>query len=275
MVSGTIYCVGLGPGDPELMTMRSHRLLSGATQIAFFRKAGRAGQARQIVEGLLSEGVTEHAMEYPVTTEIPLSDPRYNEILAAFYDDWAARLRGLVEGGEDLVVLCEGDPFFYGSFQHLYTRLKDNTPIEIVPAITGMSGAWTASRLPITWGDDVMTVLMGTLPDDTLVRHMTGSDALVVMKVGRNFPKVRAALANEAYPTSPSCWSMARAGAPKDPKHERATGDRGSWTRRAGPGDTPGPGGTCQGDRPRRLYPLREAGARSTRPHQARQRQPG
>lgn len=204
MVSGTIYCVGLGPGDPELMTMRSHRLLSGATQIAFFRKAGRAGQARQIVEGLLSEDVTEHAMEYPVTTEIPLSDPRYNEILAAFYDDWAARLRALVEGGEDLVVLCEGDPFFYGSFQHLYTRLKDNTPIEIVPAITGMSGAWTASRLPITWGDDVMTVLMGTLPDDTLVRHMTGSDALVVMKVGRNFPKVRAAL--EAAGRADEAW---------------------------------------------------------------------
>ena len=191
---GSIFCIGLGPGDPELMSLRAHRLLSGATQIAFFRKAGRAGQARQIVEGLLPEGVSEHAMEYPVTTEIPVTDPRYNEILAAFYDDWAAKLRALVEGGEDLVVLCEGDPFFYGSFQHLYTRLAGDTPVEIVPAITGMSGAWTASGIPMTWGDDVMTVLMGTLPEETLIRHMRESDALAVMKVGRNFPKVRAAL---------------------------------------------------------------------------------
>ena len=124
-MSGKIYCVGLGPGDPDLMSVRSHRLLTAARQIAFFRKAGRSGQARQIVEGLLPEGVSEFAMEYPVTTEIALTDPRYNEILATFYDDCADRLRALVEGGEDLVVLCEGDPFFYGSFQHLHVRRLD------------------------------------------------------------------------------------------------------------------------------------------------------
>jgi len=191
---GTLYGVGLGPGDPDLMSVKAARLLGEAHNVAYFRKAGRAGQARRIVTGLLREDVTEMAMEYPVTTEIPLGDPRYNACLSAFYAEQTERLRGLLEGGADVVVLCEGDPFFYGSFMHLYTRLLDQVPIEVVPGITGMSAAWTATGTPVTWGDDVLTVLMGTLPEDTLAAQMAQADAVVVMKIGRNIDKVRAAL---------------------------------------------------------------------------------
>ena len=191
-MSGTIFGVGLGPGDPDLMSVRADRLLRNARHVAFFRKAGRAGQARRIVEGMIPAGATEHPMEYPVTTEIPLSDPRYNQMLSAFYTECTERLTALAETGEDVVVLCEGDPFFYGSFMHLHSRLQ--VPVEVVPATTGMSAAWTATGMPITWGDDVLTVLMGTLAEDDLVRHMGAADALVVMKIGRNFDKVRRAL---------------------------------------------------------------------------------
>lgn len=191
---GTIYCLGLGPGDPDLMSVRADRHLRQAAHVAFFRKAGRKGQARQIVEGLLPEGVTEFAMEYPVTTEIPFIDPEYNRILSAFYDDCSAHLRQLSLQGKDVMVLCEGDPFFYGSFMHLHTRLSADVPVEVVPAITGMSAAWTATNTPITWGDDVLTVLMGTLPEADLARRAADSDALVIMKVGRNIEKIRSAL---------------------------------------------------------------------------------
>ncbi|MDM0019175.1 precorrin-2 C(20)-methyltransferase [Variovorax saccharolyticus] len=191
---GTLYGLGLGPGDPDLMTVRAHRLLQRATHVAYFRKAGRPGQARRIVDGLLPEGVAEHAMEYPVTTEIPVDDPAYNQQLSAFYAECAAQLRALSDAGHDVVVLCEGDPFFYGSFMHLYTRLVQTHPVQVVPAITGMSGAWTATGQPITWGDDVLTVLMGTLPEARLARHMADSEALVVMKIGRHIDKVRRAL---------------------------------------------------------------------------------
>ena len=194
MNAGTLYGVGLGPGDPDLMSLRAHRLLTAASHVAYFRKAGRSGQARRIVEGLLHQDVCEFAMEYPVTTEIPLSDPRYNEILAAFYSKCTAHLLHLLRSGQDVVVLCEGDPFFYGSFMHLHSRLKDQVPVQVVPAITGMSGAWTATGNPVTWGDDILTVLMGTLPEDTLTAHMVRSDALVVMKIGRNLDKVRRAI---------------------------------------------------------------------------------
>ncbi len=191
---GTIHGVGLGPGAADLMSVRADRLVRNARHVAYFRKAGRSGQARKIVEGMLHADVVEFPMEYPVTTEIPFSDPRYNEILSQFYAECCAHLRALAEAGEDVVVLCEGDPFFYGSFMHLYTRLRDVVDVRVVPAITGMSAAWTATGTPITWGDDVLSVLMGTLPEAELVRGMLNADAIVVMKIGRNIDKVREAL---------------------------------------------------------------------------------
>ncbi len=190
---GKIICAGLGPGDPDLISVRADRAIRGAKHVAYFRKAGRQGQARRIVQGLLAPDVQEYPMEYPVTTEIPFDSPEYNRILAAFYDDWAARLTDLCES-RDVVVLCEGDPFFYGSFMHLYVRLRDRIETEVIPGITGMTGCWNATGQPITWGDDVMSVLMGTLPEAELLRHIGGSDALVIMKTGRNLPKVRRAL---------------------------------------------------------------------------------
>jgi len=193
-VSGTVHGIGLGPGAADLMSVRSDRLVRGARHVAYFRKAGRQGQARRIVEGMLRADAVEFPMEYPVTTEIPLDDPRYAEVLSAFYGECAAHLRGLAEAGEDVVVLCEGDPFFYGSFMHLFTRLRDIVPVQVVPAITGMSAAWTATGAPITWGDDVLTVAPATLSEAELTRRISETDALVVMKIGSNLPKLKRAI---------------------------------------------------------------------------------
>jgi precorrin-2/cobalt-factor-2 C20-methyltransferase len=184
----------LGPGAQDLMSVRADRLIRTTRHIAYFRKKGRTGHARGIVDGLLRETTVELPMEYPVTTEIPFSDPRYNELLAEFYEASVRRLVEIAESGDDVVVLCEGDPFFYGSFMHLYTRLNGRVPVAVVPGITGMSAAWTATGQPVTWGDDVMTVLMGTLPEADLAERIANTDALVVMKIGRNLAKIRRAL---------------------------------------------------------------------------------
>ena len=204
---GGILCAGLGPGDPDLMSVRSDRAIRSARHVAYFRKKGRPGQARRIVEGMLLPGVTEYAMEYPVTTELPFDSPEYIACLAAFYDDWAQRLAELAQT-QDVLVLCEGDPFFYGSFMHLYTRLQGRAPLEVIPGIPGMVGCWWSTGIPITWGDDVMTVLMGTLPEAELVRHMQSADALVIMKTGRNLSKVRKAL--EAAGRMDRAWLVER-----------------------------------------------------------------
>lgn len=190
---GRIFCAGLGPGDPDLMSVRADRLIRAARHVAYFRKKGRPGQARRIVEGMLAPGVAEYAMEYPVTTELAFDSTEYIHALATFYDGWAERLAELARL-DDVVVLCEGDPFFYGSFMHLHTRLQGKAAVEVVPGIPGMVGCWSATQTPFTWGDDVMVVLMGTLPEAELVRHMRTADALVIMKTGRNLPRVRDAL---------------------------------------------------------------------------------
>ncbi len=192
-MSGTVHGVGLGPGAPDLMSVRADRLVRGARHVAYFRKAGKPGQARRIVEGMLRPEAVEYPMDYPVTTEIPLDDPRYAATLSAFYEKSAAHLRALAEAREDVVVLAEGDPFFYGSFMHLYTRLAPHVPVRVVPGITGMAAAWTATGAPITWGDDVLTVAPATLPEADLTARIAGTDALVVMKIGQNLAKLKRA----------------------------------------------------------------------------------
>ena len=119
---GKIYGVGVGPGAVDLLSVRADKLVREAKYIAFFRKAGRAGHARQIASTLLSKDVIELAMEYPITTEIPLSDQRYSEVLSEFYKKYSNKIISLSQTGIDLVILCEGDPFFYGSFMHIYSR---------------------------------------------------------------------------------------------------------------------------------------------------------
>ena len=192
---GRILCAGLGPGDPDLMSVRADRAIRAATHVAYFRKRGRPGQARRIVEGMLAPGVAEYPMEYPVTTELPFESAEYKACLATFYDAWADRLARLART-QDVLVLCEGDPFFYGSFMHLHTRLQGRAEVEVIPGMPGMVGCWSVTGVPITWGDDVMVVLMGTLPEADLLRHMHSADALVIMKTGRNLPRVRRALAS-------------------------------------------------------------------------------
>jgi precorrin-2/cobalt-factor-2 C20-methyltransferase len=191
---GRIICCGLGPGHPDLMSVRADRTVRAARHVAYFRKKGQIGQARRIVEGMLAPGVIEYPMEYPVTTELAFDGDDYVRLLAGFYDEWASRLETLAREA-DVVVLCEGDPFFYGSFMHLHERLQGRVAIEVIAGIPGMAGCWNAVGLPIALGDDVMTVLTGTLSEDELTRRASGSDALVVMKTGRNIAKIRRALA--------------------------------------------------------------------------------
>ena len=190
---GRIICCGLGPGDPDLMSVRADREVRAATHVAYFRKKGRPGQARAIVEGMLAAGVREYPMEYPVTTELAVGSEAYARLLGSFHDEWAERLVELSHT-TDVIVLCEGDPFFYGSFMHLYTRLQGRAQVEVIAGIPGMAGCWNVAGLPMTLGDDVLSVLVGTLPEAELEQRARSSDALVIMKTGRNLAKIRRAL---------------------------------------------------------------------------------
>ncbi|GJE26299.1 precorrin-2 C(20)-methyltransferase [Methylobacterium organophilum] len=193
--TGTLYGVGMGPGDPDYLTLKALRVLERAPLLVHFCKKGKRGNARTIADALVRDPAREFPLVYPYTTELPPDHADYVSALAAFYDDAAGKLADHLGAGRDVAILSEGDPFFYGSFMHLWRRLKERFPVEVIPGVTGMSGCWTRANTPITWGDDVLTVLPATLSPEALAAQLRGTDAAVIMKLGRHLPKVRAALA--------------------------------------------------------------------------------
>jgi precorrin-2/cobalt-factor-2 C20-methyltransferase len=190
-----LFGVGLGPGDPDYMTVRARDIILKADRLVHFCKRGRRGNARVTADAIIApDAAREIELAFPVTTEVPVEEEGYAGPIAAFYDAAAERLADEMAAGRTIAVLCDGDPFFYGSFMHLWRRLAQRFPTEVVPGVTGMAGAWTQAAAPITWGDDVMTVLPGTLAEGELTRRLVDTDAAVIMKLGRNLPKVRRAL---------------------------------------------------------------------------------
>jgi precorrin-2/cobalt-factor-2 C20-methyltransferase len=192
--AGTLYGIGVGPGDVRYMTLRAAGLVRSVDVVAFFAKRGREGNARRIVAPLLDTARREMRLEYPVTDEIPASHPDYRRAIADFYRSSADALAAELRQGRSVGLLAEGDPFFYGSFMHMWRRLESEFPFEVVPGVTGMSGCWTRANAPITWGDDVLTVMPGTLDEAVLIERLGRADASVIMKVGRNLAKVRRAV---------------------------------------------------------------------------------
>jgi precorrin-2/cobalt-factor-2 C20-methyltransferase len=192
--SGVLYGIGVGPGDVRYLTLRAAGLVRGVDVLAYFAKRGSQSNARRIVEPLIGSGRSELRLEYPITEEIPVTHPDYTEQISGFYQDAAADIAARLGEGRSVGLLAEGDPFFYGSFMHIWRRLECRTEVEVVPGVTGMSGCWSRSGAPITWGDDILTVLPGTLDEPRLIARLRDTDAAVIMKLGRNLPKVRRAV---------------------------------------------------------------------------------
>jgi precorrin-2/cobalt-factor-2 C20-methyltransferase len=211
--TGRLIGVGTGPGDPELLTLKAVRALAEADVLAYFAKAGRRGNGRTILDGLgrspeiaallapgRMEGIlkperVELPLYYPVTVEIDKGHDDYKSQITCFYDASAARVAAHLDAGRTVAVLSEGDPMFYGSYMHLHVRLAGRYRAEVIPGVTAMSGCWSLAGLPIVQGDDVLSVLPGTMEEGELCRRLGDTQAAVIMKVGRNLPKIRRALA--------------------------------------------------------------------------------
>ena len=193
-MSGRLIGVGVGPGDPELMTLKAARALAQADLVVHFAKAGASSHARTIAAGHLRAGTPELPLFYPMTSEQPRDGSVYREALRDFYDGAAATLAAQLDAGRAVAVICEGDPMFYGSYMHLHVRLAPRYPTQVIAGVTGMSGCWSAAGAPIAQGDDVFMVLPATLPEGELERRLKDADAAVVMKLGRHLPKIRRTL---------------------------------------------------------------------------------
>lgn len=192
-MSGRLYGVGLGPGDPELVTVKAARLIGAADVVAFHAARHGRSVARGIAAPHLREGQIEELLVYPVTTETTDHPGGYQGAIDEFYEAAAARLAAHLDAGRDVVVLAEGDPFFYGSYMHMHKRLAHRYPTEVVPGVTSVSGAAAAVGRPLVERDEVLTVLPGTLGADELTEWLSTTDSAAVMKLGRTFPEVREA----------------------------------------------------------------------------------
>jgi precorrin-2/cobalt-factor-2 C20-methyltransferase len=193
-LKGKLIGVGTGPGDPELLTLKAVRAIENADVVAFFCKKGSKGNGRCIVESFIHPGTLEMPLVYPVTVESDKNGDDYRGAIAGFFDQSAKDIAVHLDAGRSVAVLSEGDPLFYGSYMHLHLRLAPSYPAEVVAGITAMSGCWSMAGLPLVQGDDILSVLPGTLGEDILTERLSGTDGAVIMKVGRNLPKIRRAL---------------------------------------------------------------------------------
>ncbi|MFG1685749.1 precorrin-2 C(20)-methyltransferase [Nonomuraea sp. NPDC049269] len=194
-MTGRLYGVGLGPGDPELVTVKTARLIGEAEVIAYHAARHGRSIARSIALPYMKEGQIEELLLYPLTTETTDHPGGYQGALDDFYADCAARLAAHLDAGRTVVVLAEGDPLFYGSYMHLHKRLAHHYPTEVVPGVTSVSAASAVLGRPLVERDEVLTVLPGTLPAEALAERLRATDSAAVLKLGRTFSKVRDALA--------------------------------------------------------------------------------
>jgi precorrin-2/cobalt-factor-2 C20-methyltransferase len=192
--AGRLIGVGTGPGDPELLTLKAVKALETADVVAYFAKEGRSGNGHAVVQHLLHSRMVLLPLYYPVTTEIHKDDDGYKSRITAFYNASAEAVAQHLDAGKTVAVLSEGDPLFYGSYMHLHVRLAGRYQTDVIPGITAMSGCWSLAGVPIVQGDDVLSVLPGTMAEAELVRRLSDTEAAVIMKVGRNLPKIRRAL---------------------------------------------------------------------------------
>jgi precorrin-2 C20-methyltransferase/precorrin-3B C17-methyltransferase len=191
---GRFFGVGVGPGDPELMTLKAARLIAGADVIAYHAGQGKQSNARRIAAGLMPSGVIEEQLTYPVTTGTTTHPGGYTGDLADFYRESADRLAAHLDAGRSVVLLSEGDPLFYGSYMYMHDRLAERYETQIVPGVPAFLAATAETASPLVRQTDVLTVLPGTLPEAELARRLADTDAAIIMKLGRTFAAVRRAL---------------------------------------------------------------------------------
>lgn len=204
-MAGILYGIGLGPGDPELMTIKAHRLISKAHVVAYPAPVGGESFARSIATASIPTGAQE------IRIDIPMDVKRYPAQDA--YDQASREISKELDAGRDVVVLCEGDPFFYGSFMYLFARLAGKYDVEIVPGVTSVTACAAALQRPLSARNEVLTIIPGTLSETELAQRIAQADALAIMKVGRHLPKIRAVL--EAQKLSEQAGYVERASLPE------------------------------------------------------------
>lgn len=191
---GRLYGLGVGPGDPELITLKALRLLKAAPVVAYHAAKGKKGNALAIVEQYLAPHQVLLPLIYPVTTEkLPLHMD-YEQILRDFYGDITGQIAEHLDRGQDVAVIAEGDPFFYGSFMYIHDRLATKYETIVVPGVCSILGAAAMLGAPLVYRNQTLSVLSGVMEAQELKTRLAATEAAAIMKLGKNLDKVRGVL---------------------------------------------------------------------------------
>lgn len=203
-MTGKLIGVGLGPGDPELMTLKAHRLITGAAVVAYPALENGESFARAIAAAAIPATATELIIRIPMTVARAPAQ--------AAYDRGAADIAAQLEAGRDVLVLCEGDPFFYGSFMYLFSRLADSYETEIIPGVTSVTSCAAVAKRPLTARNEVLSIIPGPLESDDMRAKIEAAGAVAIMKVGRHIGRIRTLLTDMGL--AESATYVARASLP-------------------------------------------------------------
>ncbi len=183
-VSGTLYGIGLGPGNSELITVKAWRLLSTVEVIAYPKPPGGDSFARKTAAPFIPEDTEEIALTIPMA--------RDRGPAQTAYDEAAKTIAAQLQNGKHVAFICNGDPFLYSTFMYLHERLKERFEIEIIPGVTSLTAAAAATRRPLAARNEIFKVLPAPLDDEILKREITSADSIIINKVGRHFGRIRA-----------------------------------------------------------------------------------
>ena len=183
---GTLYGIGVGPGDPELITLKAHGILQSAPVIAYPAPAGNMADGDSLARRIAAPHIPQGRRE--IVIPIPL-DPKTSSDRSA-YDGAAAEIGAVLDAGDDVAVLCEGDPFFYGSFMYLFDRLSEAYPVQVVPGISSLMACAAAALMPLVARNESLSVLPATMAEADLYARLSAADAVAILKVGRHAAKI-------------------------------------------------------------------------------------
>ena len=182
-MKGTLFGLGVGPGDPELLTLKAVRILSSVSVIAYPATETGESFAREIAKDYIPDNLRE------IIIRTPMNPNRFPE--HDVYDKYSHQIRNYLDEGADVAVLCEGDPFLYGSFMYIFSRLSEVYATQVIPGVSSIGACAAVSGRPLVSRNEVLSVIPATLKSNDLSRHINSAEAIAIMKVGRHFEKVR------------------------------------------------------------------------------------
>lgn len=193
-MAGRLFGLGVGPGDPDLISLKALKLLRQADTVAYPTGQLGGGNAYNIVKPHLGDDQELLAMVYPTTAGAVADSPSYPKLMANFYDETSDQLAVRLDAGKDVAIICQGDPFFYGSYMYWHARLAEQYDTIVVPGISSVMAAPVVLGKPLCHRTDTVTIVPATLPEEEIRSRLEVADSAVIMKLGRTLNKVRKVL---------------------------------------------------------------------------------